>query len=121
MKVADVINRDVTVIDPEATLETAQEKMNALDIGELPVCESGKVIGIISDTEIARRKEQGTNLSSTSVRDAMNAQVPFCSEDQPLGEVAEIMHTHNIACLPIVNAHNELVGIVTRSDLPGYG
>ena len=55
MQLKEVMTPSVEVIAPEATIQAAAEKMSDLDIGLLPVCEGGRLVGVVTDRDITVR------------------------------------------------------------------
>ena len=113
-----VMTRHVKVIGPDATLEDAASRMDALDIGPLPVCENDRLVGMITDRDITvRSTAMGEDPKTTHVRDAMSKNVLYCHEDDDVREAARIMESKQIRRLPVLNRDDQLVGIVSLGDL----
>lgn len=118
MKLQDIMTRDVEVIEPHATLQDAAEKMKLLDVGLLPVATAGRLVGVITDRDIAvRSTARGNDPFGDRVRDAMTDRVVSCFEDQDVAEAAETMKQHQVRRLPVVDRDGRLVGIVALADL----
>lgn len=117
MKVCDVMTLDVQLCTPEDTLKDAAEAMGALGIGLLPVTENDRLVGMISDRDIAVRGIGMGRGPETRVRDAMTAEVRYCYEDQDLDEAAARMGDLQIRRLPVLNRQKRLVGILALGDI----
>jgi len=118
MQLKEIMTPHVEVIDPDATLEEAAEKMERLDIGPLPICDGERLVGMLTDRDITvRATAQGRNPKRTRVRDVMTETVFYCFEDQDVREAAEIMEQAQIRRLVILNRDKRLVGIVSLGDL----
>lgn len=119
--VSDVMNTDVQVISPEATLQEAAQNMREGDFGVLPVGDKDNLIGIITDRDIVvRAVAEGMDVD-TPVRDAMSEQIVFANEDDSLEDAARLMSDHQIRRLPVVDADHHLVGIVSLGDFAVEG
>ena len=118
MKVRDVMTPQVEVIRPDATLKEAAEMMSRLEVGPLPVCESERLVGILTDRDITiRAVATGCNPNTTRVREAMTPEVVYCFEDQDVETAAQMMEMRQIRRVPVLNRGNRLVGIVSLGDL----
>jgi CBS domain-containing protein len=115
-KVKDVMSPDVQVINPEATIREAAQKMREGDFGMMPVAENDRMIGAISDRDIAVRAIAEGKGPDTKVRDVMSQGITWAYEDDSIEHAAEIMSEHQIRRLPIVSREKRLVGIVALGD-----
>ena len=119
--VSDIMNTDVEVISPEATLQEAAQSMRDGDFGVLPVGDKDNLIGIITDRDIVvRAVAEGMDID-TPVRDAMSEQIVFANEDDSLEDAARLMSEHQIRRLPVVDENHHLVGIVSLGDFAVEG
>ncbi len=118
MKVKDVMTKGAECIGPDASIQEAAQRMKSLDIGPLPVCENDRIVGFITDRDIAiRGVAEGCDTKSTMVRDLMTPGVVACFEDQDVSEAAEKMREKQIRRLVVLNENKRLVGIVSLGDL----
>jgi CBS domain-containing protein len=118
MQLRDVMTRDVEVIHPDATVEEAAEKMEALNVGPLPVCDGRRLVGMITDRDITvRAVAAGVGPGEARVRDVMTPEVAYAFEDQDVREAERIMQEQQIRRLPILDRDKRLVGIVSLGDL----
>src|SRR5688572_16575878 len=118
MRVRDVMTRTPTVISPDESLERAAQLMAQLDAGTLPVGENDRLVGMITDRDIAiRAAGEGRNPQTTRVREIMSAGVKYCFEDESVEHVAENMGQIQVRRLPVVNRDKRLVGIVSLGDI----
>jgi CBS domain-containing protein len=115
-KLSEVMNTDVQTISPEATIEEAAQEMRDGDFGLVPVVEDEELIGVITDRDIAIRAVAEGRDPSTLVREVMSEGVVWASEDDSVEDAARIMSDHQIRRLPIVDADQHLVGIVSLGD-----
>jgi len=118
MWIRDIMTRDVECAWPDDTLQEAALKMKALDVGPLPVCDSDRVVGMLTDRDITiRAVAEGRDPKSTRVRDVMTPNVVSCSEDDPVEEAARLMQERQIRRLLVLDRNQRLVGIVSLGDL----
>ena len=112
----DVMTRNVDVISPDATIREAAKHMAEGDFGMMPVGENDRMIGAISDRDIAIRAVAEGRSPETKVREIMSQGIAWAYEDQSVEEAAKIMSQHQIRRLPVVNRDKRLVGIVALGD-----
>ena len=115
--IKDVMSRDVQVISPDATIAEAARQMRDGDFGMMPVGENDRMIGSISDRDIAVRAVAEGRGGDTKVRDVMSDGVRWAYEDEPVERVVAIMGEYQIRRLPIVSRDKRLVGIVALGDI----
>ena len=112
----DVMSRDVQVISPEATLQDAAARMRDDGFGMLPVGENDRMIGAVTDRDIAVRAVAEGKGGDTLVRDVMSEDVIWCYEDDTVETGADKMSQYQVRRLPVVNREKRLVGIVSLGD-----
>lgn len=117
MKVADAMTRDVHLVGPDETIQSAASMMLKLDAGALPVADGERLVGMVTDRDIALRGIGKGKLPDTPVRDVMSNDVRYCFDDQETGEVAANMADEQIRRLPVVDRDKRLVGIISLGDL----
>lgn len=118
MKIREVLTPNVEVVSPETRIREVAMKMKELDVGSVPVCTGKRLIGMITDRDIAiRTVADGHDPAETPVSDAMTDQVVFCYEDQDVEIARQLMEQYQVRRLPVVNAQDQLVGIVSLGDI----
>ena len=115
-KLKDLMSRDVKVISPDMTIRDAARKMRDGDFGMMPVGEDDRLIGTISDRDIAIRAVAEGKDAGTPVRDVMSEGVAWAYEDDSVEEAAKIMSERQVRRLPVVDRNKRLVGIVALGD-----
>jgi CBS domain-containing protein len=114
----EVMTRQVEYVRPADTIVEASEKMRALNVGALPVCDGNRLQGMLTDRDIVLRAiAEHRDPSSMRVHEAMSPGVVYCYEDQRAEDAAHIMRERQIRRLPVLNRENQLVGIVSLGDL----
>lgn len=117
MRISEVMTRDVRIADPDMTIAEAAQLMAELDAGVLPVANSERLIGMLTDRDIAIRGiGQGLG-PKTKVSEIMTEDVKYCYEDDSCDDVAKNMGEIQLRRLPVVNRQKRLVGIVSIGDL----
>lgn len=111
-----VMSTHVKVIHPDATIGDAAKQMRDGGFGMLPVGENDRMIGAISDRDIAIRGVAAGKSADTPLRDIMSQGIVWAFENDSIEEGARIMSEHQIRRLPIVNREKRLVGIVSLGD-----
>ncbi|HEU4654502.1 MAG TPA: CBS domain-containing protein [Steroidobacteraceae bacterium] len=117
MNVREAMTRDVRLAYPEQTIRQAAQVMAELDVGSLPVEDGDRLIGIITDRDIAIRAVAQGMGADTLVREVMSKDIRYCYEDQTVEEVAQNMGDLQVRRLPVVNREKRLVGILSLGDL----
>lgn len=117
MKVADAMTSEVQLCTPDDTLRDAAQAMAALGVGLLPVTDNDRLVGMISDRDIAIRGVGMGRGPDGKVGDVMTAEVKYCYEDQDLDEVSAVMGDIQVRRLPVLNRNKRLVGIVALGDI----
>ena len=117
MKISDVMTPDVRIAHPDQTVEQAARLMAELDAGVLPVGDDERLMGMITDRDIAVRCVANGKGPDTKVRVIMSEEVKYCFADQDIEEVAANMADIQVRRLPVVDRDKRLVGIISLGDI----
>jgi CBS domain-containing protein len=117
MRIAEVMTRDVRVARPDQTIQGVARMMADVDAGVIPVSEGDRLVGMITDRDIAIRAVAEGRGPQTTVREVMSPEVKYCFEDEDTEHVAQNMAEIQVRRLPVVNRDKRLVGIVALGDL----
>src|ERR1044072_5529215 len=117
MKVREAMTRDVRLVKPDQPISEAAKLMAELDIGALPVEENDRLVGMITDRDIAVRAVAAGRGPDTAVREVMSGEIKYCYDDQSVDEVTQNMGELRIRRLPVLNRDKQLVGILSLCDL----
>jgi CBS domain-containing protein len=118
--VSEVMTRDVRFVSPQEDVQHAAQMMGELDVGVLPVCDGGRLVGMVTDRDITiRSTAAGKSPREAHVDEVMSRDVRWCFEDQPLDEVMIQMADSQIRRVPVVSHDDQhrLVGIVALGDV----
>ena len=117
MKVAEAMSRDVRVANPDQSICEVACSMAEIDAGAIPVGEDDRLVGMITDRDIAVRAVAAGKGPDTPVREVMTQDVKYCFEDESLDHVAKNMAEQRVRRLPVLNRDKRLVGILSLGDL----
>jgi CBS domain-containing protein len=117
MRVSEAMTHDVRVANPGQTIREAARLMADLDAGALPVGENDRLVGMVTDRDIAIRAVAEGKGPDTRVREVMTGDVKYCFEDDDLDDVARNMGDIQVRRLPVVNRDKRLVGIISLGDV----
>ncbi|NOK34284.1 CBS domain-containing protein [Corallococcus exercitus] len=117
-RVSDVMTPDVEVVRSSDSLRVVAEKMRALNVGPIPVCEGDQLVGIVTDRDIVvRAVAQGLDMERTQVAQAMTRGVEFVYDDDDLTQAAQKMRASQIRRILVLNRNKRLVGILALGDI----
>jgi CBS domain-containing protein len=117
MQVREAMTDDVRISNPDQSIRDAATVMAEIDAGVLPVGENDRLVGVITDRDIAVRAVAAGKGPNTKVRDVMSKEVMYCFEDDELSEVAQNMSDNKLRRLPVLNRQKRLVGILSLGDI----
>lgn len=117
MKVSEIMSQDVRLVRPDQTIREAAQIMSDIDAGAIPVAEEDRLIGMLTDRDIAIRAVARDLPPDTKVREVMSENVKYCFDDEDVDKIVENMAEIQIRRLPVVNRQKRLVGIVSLGDI----
>lgn len=117
MKVHEVMTRNVQTVSPDQRAQDAASFMLSADTGSIPVTDGDKLIGMITDRDIAVRGIAKGHGPETLVRDLMSDDVVCARHDEDVAEVASRMSEAQVRRLPVIDEQEKLCGIVSLGDL----
>lgn len=117
MNVSEVMTREVVLADPSQPIHEAAKLMAECDAGALLVGRNDRLVGVITDRDIAVRAVAQGLPPDTPVEKVMSPQVLYCFEDEDVEHVAKNMGENRVRRLPVLNREKRLVGIVSFGDL----
>jgi len=117
MKVKEAMSTDVLLVNPDQSIRQAAEMMIEIDAGALPVAENDRLVGMITDRDIAVRAVALGKSPDTKVREIMSGEVLYCFDDEELTHVSRNMSDMKVRRLPVVNRDKRLVGLIALGDL----
>jgi CBS domain-containing protein len=117
MKISEVMTREVKTIRPDQTAKEAAAFMLSEDAGSMPVTEGDRLVGMITDRDIAVRGVAKGHGPETPVRELMSSGIICARADDNIEEVASKMSEAQVRRLPVVDDDQRLCGIVSLGDL----
>ncbi len=125
--VKDWMTRDVISVDPDTSIIDAHQLMRANQIRRLPIVKNGRLKGIVTRSDLrGAQPSEATTLSvweinyllaNLSISEIMTKDVVTARPDDTIERAAELMHQRKIGALPVVDESQNLVGIITESDI----
>ncbi len=116
MKVKQIMTTDVSTATPGDTIMKAASIMGQLNIGSVPIIESNKVIGIVTDRDIILRGVAKGKTPNQKISEVMTPDVRFATPDMDVHKAADLMAENQIRRLPVIDS-DKLVGIIAIGDI----
>jgi CBS domain-containing protein len=118
MKVKDVMHKGAEWVAPQTALADVAQRMRDLDIGAIPVGENDRLIGMVTDRDIAcRGVVNGKDLAKLTARDVMSKGIFYCSDGEDLEDALRIMEQKQVRRLPVINDGKRMVGMLSIGDI----
>lgn len=117
MRASEVMATNVQLAHPEQSISEAARLMAETDAGVLPVGDGDRLVGMITDRDIAVRAVAAGKDGKTPVREVMSREVLYCFDDDDIEDVAQNMSDLQIRRLPVLNREKRLVGILSLADI----
>ena len=117
MKISEVMTRDVRTIRPDQTAQEAASFMLNEDTGSMPVSDGDRLLGMITDRDIAVRGVAKGHGPDTPVSELMTNDVVCARDTDDVAEVASKMSSAQVRRMPIVDSSDRICGIVSLGDL----
>ncbi len=118
MLVKEVMTPKAEWVDPETTLLEAAKRMHDKDTGSLLVGKHDKIIGMVTDRDIACRGiARNLDPANTPVREVMSKRIFWCFDDQEIEKAAHLMENRKVRRLAVMNREKRMVGFLSVDDL----
>jgi len=117
MRVHEIMSREWVLVDPATTISEVAKRMSEEDVGALPVGKDDRLVGMVSDRDIALRALARGHEAATPVEEVMSEGVYYCFEDDRAEEAAALMAKRKVQRLPVLNSDKRLTGMLALSDL----
>ena len=120
--IRDVMTSNPTGIETSTPVVEAAQLMKSEDIGSVPILESGRLVGMLTDRDIVVRVvAEGKDAQATSAGDIASRDVVTIDPQQELDEALRLMAQHQVRRLPVVEEDGRLVGILAQADVAAVG
>ena len=117
VNISEFMTTNIETVGPDQTAQEAASFMLSADTGSIPVCENDRVIGMITDRDIAVRGVASGKGPDCSVRDLMSSDMVCARDTDDSANVAQRMSEAQVRRLPVLDANDRLVGMVSLGDL----
>ena len=119
--VGEKMTRDVRLTRPDETIRVAARVMADIGVGALPVADGDRLVGVVTDRDIAVRAVAEGKGPDTLVQEVMTPEVKYCFDFEDLELVARNMGDQQVRRLPVVDRDKRLVGILSLGDVATGG
>ena len=117
MLVKEIMTPNAEWVTPDTRLKDVATKMRDKNVGSLPVRESERLVGMITDRDVCcRGVAQGRDPAKATAREVMSKEVTYCFDDQDIADAAHIMEENKIRRLPVLDHNERMVGMLTLGD-----
>lgn len=117
MRISDVMTRDVQSVTPQQNIRDAASLMARIDSGALLVHENDRLVGMLTDRDIAIRAVAAGRDGQTPVGEVMTHGVRYCFADEDVSHVARNMADIQVRRLPVLDREKRLVGVVSLGNI----
>ncbi len=120
MKIAEIMTTDVETCPPTVTIQDIAAKMREINVGSIPICEEGRIVGIVTDRDIVLRGIAEELEADAPISEIFSETLITGTEEMLVEEAASLMARHQIRRLPIVR-NEQIIGIVSLGDIAVRG
>lgn len=118
MKVKEAMHTGVQWVSPDLPLPAIAQKMKKYDVGIIPVGENDRLVGMVTDRDIALRGvAQGKDPSQLTAKDVMTKGVIWCHDTDSINDAAHLMESKKVRRLPVIDANKRMVGMISLGDI----
>ncbi|MHB1205772.1 MAG: CBS domain-containing protein [Rhodospirillaceae bacterium] len=118
MKVGKIMHKGATTVTPATSVTSVAHTMSAGDIGIVPVAEKGRVIGVITDRDLATRAlTSRLDPQSLKAQDIMTRKVVTCRAGDSIGKAIALMRKKKVRRIPVVGKSGQIVGMLALGDI----
>lgn len=118
MKVKQMMHKGVEWVSPDIPITAVAKKMQQYDVGLIPVGENDRLVGMITDRDIALRAvASGKDTSKLTAKDVMSKAVFWCRDSDDVNQAARMMESKQVRRLPVIDENKRMVGMVSLGDI----
>ena len=118
MQVKDAMHADALWRAPSTTLADIAKLMKEEDIGCVPIGENDRLIGMVTDRDIAiRGVANSLDVTQKTARDVMTDDIVYCKENEDIEDAVHLMEEKKLRRLPVINDKKRLVGMLSLGDV----
>lgn len=119
--IQETMTSDVTTIEPSTSAREAARLLKSEDVGSLPIVEGDRLVGIVTDRDLALRVLGEGKDAETPVSEIASKDLVTIDPEQSLEEAARLMAEHQLRRLPVCEEDGRLVGILAQADIARAG
>lgn len=121
MLVKEIMTPEIADVWSGAVIQAAAGMMRQMGIGMVPVSENGKLVGTVTDRDIAvRAVAGGIDPHTTPVKDIMTPTVVYCFDDEDIRDAAALMKERQLRRLIVLNRQGRPAGVISLADIVLY-
>ncbi len=118
MKVKEMMHEGVQWVSPDTPITKIAKTMQKYDIGAVPVGENDRLVGMVTDRDIAvRGLANGKSVGKLTAEDVMTKGVFWCREDDNASDAVHLMESKQVRRLPVINDKKRMVGMLSLGDI----
>jgi len=122
MKVKNCMHKGAQWVSPDTPVKAVAKAMLEQDIGAVPVGDNDRLIGMVTDRDIAvRGVADGKDVAALKARDVMTKGIIWCRDSDDLSHAANMMQSKQVRRLPVIDKNKRMVGILSLGDLSQAG
>ena len=122
MKVKNCMHKGAQWVSPDTAVKAVAKAMLEQDIGAIPVGENDRLIGMVTDRDIAvRGVADGKDVSALTAKDVMTPGIVWCRDSDDLTHASNMMQSKQVRRLPVIDKNKRMVGILSLGDLSQAG
>ena len=119
--IRDAMTSNPTTVQPTTTAQETARMMKSEDVGSVPIVEGDRLVGVVTDRDLAIRVLAEGKGAETPVSDIASKDVVTIDPQQSLEEAARLMAEHQVRRLPVCEEDGKLVGILAQADVAQSG
>lgn len=119
--IRDAMTSNPTTVEPSTTAQEAARTMKSEEVGSLPIVEGDRLVGVVTDRDLAIRVLAEGKGAETPVSEIASKAVVTIDPQQSLEEAARLMAEHQVRRLPVCEEDGKLVGILAQADVAQSG
>ena len=119
--IQEAMTPNPTTVEPKTTVQEAARSMKSEDVGSLPIVDGDKLVGVITDRDLAIRVVAEGRGTDTTVGEIASKDVVTVDPQQSIDDATRLMAEHQVRRLPVVEEDGRLVGILAQADVAQTG
>ena len=121
MTIKSIMSKNVEVVSPGTLLHEVAQKMQKSDCGSILVAENDRLIGVITDRDLALRcVAESHDPAKTNAEQVMTRQILYCHDSDEMEDVALNMTNNKVRRMPVLDKNKRLVGIISLGDMAAH-